>query len=597
MRERPLQFRWLWTRLAGTGAPGPDSVSTAAPGALSVDERPSLPVFRPGLPCEGAAEAIEADLVAMVRQVASGLDSARDFSIRSCRRYGDLSDLVEGLRGDGLTAGEQARGVADVSRHVALNTERVGLAVQDASGQLDEATARATQASVMMGGLAAAAEEIRSVADSIADIARQTNLLALNAAIEAARSGEAGRGFGVVAQEVKSLATEVRDAVEHIRGQVDHLNKAVAGSIEFVGDAFRMVREVAPLMAAIAGETDERGRAASELLLRADGASDFIASVSRRLAEIDVILREGGREGGEIVPKLEARAFQAEAVIERVVPALRQVTMTERRRHERYPADYPVLLRFGGRDLLSQSVDLGFGGVLVAPVVEHVFRPGQRGEIVIADLPALGCRITVVSDLGLHMAFDEAQATACEPLRRLIAHLDGLHAPLIGNAQSCAHRVAAELEEAIRKGHLTEDDLFDTDYVRIPQTSPVEFRNRALPALERVLPPVFARMSGEDPKLAFVLAADRNGFVAVQHSGAAPDARLVSTDRDGELDHRRHIVQDCACILAPRTVRAKPSRERRREGRAQDVPSIRQFDAPLRVNGRYWGGLRVGYRI
>ncbi|MBS2905259.1 methyl-accepting chemotaxis protein, partial [Klebsiella pneumoniae] len=60
-------------------------------------------------------------------------------------------------------------------------------------------------------------EDVRIMADSIAEISEQTNLLALNAAIEAARAGENGKGFAVVAEEVKHLAEQTRDTVEQIK--------------------------------------------------------------------------------------------------------------------------------------------------------------------------------------------------------------------------------------------------------------------------------------------------------------------------------------------------------------------------------------------
>ncbi|WP_369292641.1 methyl-accepting chemotaxis protein [Bradyrhizobium yuanmingense] len=71
-----------------------------------------------------------------------------------------------------------------------------------------------------MAGLAAAAERIGSVVQLIAAIAQQTNLLALNATIEAGRVGEAGKGFAIVAQEVKSLASQTAQATVEISGQI-----------------------------------------------------------------------------------------------------------------------------------------------------------------------------------------------------------------------------------------------------------------------------------------------------------------------------------------------------------------------------------------
>ena len=79
--------------------------------------------------------------------------------------------------------------------------------------------------------LEAASAQITQIVDTIAEIAGQTNLLALNATIEAARAGEAGRGFSVVAEEVKALSGQTEKATGDIRDRIDNLQGEVSGII------------------------------------------------------------------------------------------------------------------------------------------------------------------------------------------------------------------------------------------------------------------------------------------------------------------------------------------------------------------------------
>ena len=123
----------------------------------------------------------------------------------------------------------------------------------NAGGVVDEATRRADAAVASAGGLTPAVTEIEKVAGMVNAIARQTNLLALNATIEAARAGEAGRGFAIVAQEVKTLATRTTQALANIQNHTG----SVSG---IIGD----VRNATESMSTVVAQIDEVARAITE---------------------------------------------------------------------------------------------------------------------------------------------------------------------------------------------------------------------------------------------------------------------------------------------------------------------------------------------
>ena len=92
--------------------------------------------------------------------------------------------------------------------------------------------------------LAAAAEKIGAVVALIQTIAEQTNLLALNATIEAARAGEAGRGFAVVASEVKSLAVQTSKATEEISDQISSVQGLTQNAVGAIAGIARRMGEI-----------------------------------------------------------------------------------------------------------------------------------------------------------------------------------------------------------------------------------------------------------------------------------------------------------------------------------------------------------------
>lgn len=169
---------------------------------------------------------------------------------------------------------EQSNDVADSSKDVYQNVQKVvesadklGEMTTDAGGHVSstlekvrEALDAVSLANDQIGGLSQAAMRIGDVVQLIQEIAEQTNLLALNATIEAARAGEAGRGFAVVASEVKSLAGQTAKATDEIANQVNEIQSSTGrsvASIESIAAIIAAVNETADVMASSIQEQSE----------------------------------------------------------------------------------------------------------------------------------------------------------------------------------------------------------------------------------------------------------------------------------------------------------------------------------------------------
>ena len=200
---------------------------------------------------------------------------------------------VSEATGQAGTAAQEVGGVNDSVQSVAAASEELAVSVAEISSQVANASAISTAAvaqaretNAVVADLSTAADRIGAVVLLIRGIAEQTNLLALNATIEAARAGEAGRGFAIVAAEVKSLAEQTAKATEQIGAQISDsqgmASQAVA-AIEGIADTIKRINEIS---VAIATAVEQQSGVTREISMSMQYASQGVAAISGRMGEI-----------------------------------------------------------------------------------------------------------------------------------------------------------------------------------------------------------------------------------------------------------------------------------------------------------------------
>lgn len=140
---------------------------------------------------------------------------------------GDVSSNADSAKHISARAGQLANDGAQVINKTIDGMERINKTVRKTSGDI--------------GTLGESSKQISSIISVIREIADQTNLLALNAAIEAARAGEQGRGFAVVADEVRSLAERTSRSTDEIGGMIDTIQKGTAQAVEGMESGVKLV--------------------------------------------------------------------------------------------------------------------------------------------------------------------------------------------------------------------------------------------------------------------------------------------------------------------------------------------------------------------
>ena len=171
---------------------------------------------------------------------------------------------------------ELSASIAEIDGHVRRTAELAGRAALDAE-----------RSELGINTLLGAVETIGSVVGLIAEIAAQTNLLALNATIEAARAGEAGRGFTVVAQEVKSLAGQTANATDEISRQIAVIHEATRRSVGEIAGIREAVFDMRGSATTVAAAIHQQNAATNAIAASAQATADHIASARRAVSTVE----------------------------------------------------------------------------------------------------------------------------------------------------------------------------------------------------------------------------------------------------------------------------------------------------------------------
>lgn len=164
--------------------------------------------------------------------------------------------------------------------------------------EINQVSGVVTTASERIGGLAIESEKISNIVQVIKDIAEQTNLLALNAAIEAARAGEHGRGFAVVADEVRKLSERTAQSTREITAMVESIQNSTQ----------QVVTEIDRGVGAVQNSVDHARQAGDTI----GTLQDIARQVAELISEVDVALREQSAASSEVAKRIEEIATHAE---------------------------------------------------------------------------------------------------------------------------------------------------------------------------------------------------------------------------------------------------------------------------------------------
>ncbi|MGV6872713.1 methyl-accepting chemotaxis protein [Pseudochelatococcus sp. B33] len=244
-----------------------------------------------------AFETSSGSAIEQVRGAAANLDAASS----------QLAETSHQAAAETTVAANATTGASERVVIAAGAAEQLALSIQEVASQANRSQAvagraveEANQTSATMESLATTAAHIGEVLNLIQNISEQTNLLALNATIEAARAGEAGRGFSVVANEVKSLASRTAQATHEISGQINAIQEASREAVTAIEHINTIINDMSSIAVSVATAVEEQAAAVQSIATNVSDSSNET------------------RSGAQAINRVETAVGQARSIAEHV---------------------------------------------------------------------------------------------------------------------------------------------------------------------------------------------------------------------------------------------------------------------------------------
>jgi len=401
----------------------------------------------------------------------------------------------------------------------------------------------------------------------------------------------------VVATEVKALAVQTQEATEEIKQKIDALQKDAASSVDAVHRISKAIEAIRPVFENVNGAVTEQNQTTSKMSENVTTASDFIVSVGDSAAEIDSAAREAEAHGEHVANAGKAVTVFAQKLKGRCAVLLGQNLRADPRKRERLPCNLKIELQTSRGPVAASVYEISLESILIGGPAAETLPLNQTLTATLESIGACRIRLSERSKAGVKASFETPDAELAEKIEDRLWSIHDENAEFVTRAMEAGAALTKIFEGAVASGAISIDDMFDTDYIEIPGTNPVQHRTRILDWADHALPPFQEAFLAKDPRMVFCVMIDRNGYLPVHNKIYSHPQRPGDVDWNTAHSRNRRIFNDPAGLAAGRNQRSYLIQSYARDMGNGKTVMMREIDVPVRVNGRHWGGFRTAYRL